>query len=522
MDVRISKWARFPRAAAGFALLIGAVHCCYSVQPLHYTDLWGHLSYGRLISGAHELPSTEPFMPLAEGVPFIDTAWLTQILGYQVFSQAGPAGIQFLHAAAISVCLALLAWRCFCRTRSFVFTALGLAVFETLNWYQFQIVRPQLAGLVCFCVLATYLTSRRLPRLYWLTIPATMAIWANMHGSFVIGLSLLACGSAGRAIEVWRRTKKSSAVCHDTHVRRLFLTTALGAVAALLNPYGLRLYSEVLSISSNPNVQSLVEWAPLDYQSMQGNIALAGALALIAIYRWSPRRAPAGEPLALLALGALTAWSARFLVWWAPLAAAGFAVHSHAAWQRYHPPPVPARPPLCNGKWTAITFALAGIALAWMPLTVVLQSRSAEFKDNVSQGTPIEAVEWIREHPPAGLIFNTYEWGDYLVWAGPPGLKVFVTSHAHLVPCKVWRDYLTVINGDRNFDEVFDRYGIDTIVVDKAYRESLISKLDADAGWKRSYDDSLATVFTRHYEATNTTAPEATAPAPEQPAESQQ
>jgi hypothetical protein len=289
----------------------------------------------------------------------------------------------------------------------------------------------------------------------------------------------------------------------------------LAAVAALLNPYGLRLYSEVLSISSNPNVQSLIEWAPLDYQSMQGNIALAGALALIAIYRWSPRRAPASEPLALLALGALTAWSARFLVWWAPLAAAGFAVHSHAAWQRYHPPRVPTPPPLCSGKWTSITFALAGIALSWMPLRAVLQSRSAEFKDYVSQGTPIEAVEWICEHPPAGLIFNTYEWGDYLVWAGPPGLKVFVTSNAHLVPREVWRDYLTVINGDQDFDEVFDRYGIDMIVVDKAYRESLISKLDADVGWKRSYDDSLATVFTRHYGSTNTTAPE-------QSAESQQ
>lgn len=496
---------RFPRVVAGFALLIGALHWCYSIQRLHHTDLWGHLAYGRLMSTAHVLPATEPLMPLAEGVPFIDTAWLTQLAGYGVLTQWGPEGIQFLHASAISVCLALLAWGCFRRTRSFGFTVAAIALLEVLNWYQFQIVRPQLAGLVCFGVLVALTTARRWRPIYWLVIPALLALWANLHGSFVVGLALLACATAGRAIDVWRRTGRPSAMTRDAHARRLFLTTELAAVAVLLNPYGLRLYAEVLSFSSNPNLQSLIEWDPLNFRTLQGELAAVAALALVVAYRLSPRRVPAGEALVLVGLGAAALWSARFLVWWTPLAAACFAIHASAAWRRFHPLTGPAAPLVRTGKWTAITFGLAWIFIAWTPFGMhVLHGKSADFQKSVSKDTPIAAVEWLVEHPPEGQIFNSYEWGDYLVWAGPQGLKVFVTSQAHLVPREVWRDYLTVINLGSGWDEVLDRYGIDTIVVDQADRTSLISKLKEDSRWKRSYEDGLAAIFTRQSTASKT------------------
>jgi hypothetical protein len=494
----VPDWLRAPRAVVGFAMLIGALHWCYSIQRLHHTDLWGHLAYGRLISTAHTLPATEPLMPLAEGVPFIDTAWLTQILGFQMFSQWGASGIQFLHAAAISVCLTLLAWGCFRRTHSFGFTVAGIMMLEILNWYQFQIVRPQLAGLVCFSVLATLISSRRWRPIYWLAIPATIAVWANMHGSFIVGLALLACATVGRAIDVWRRTGQFSAARSDVHTRRLLLTTELAAVAALVNPYGLRLYAEVLSFSSNPNLQSLIEWDPLNFRTVQGQLTAVAGLALAVVYRLSPRRVPAGEALALVALGAAALWSARFLVWWAPLAAACFTIHAHAAWRRFHPLPGPATTLVRTGKWTAITGGVMWICLAWTPFGIqVLHGKSVDFNKSVSKDTPIAAVEWLQEHPPAGQIFNSYEWGDYLVWAGPQNLKVFVTSQAHLVPREVWRDYMTVINLGSNWEEVFDRYGIDTIVVDQADRAALISKLKEDAHWLRTCEDGLAVIFTR-------------------------
>lgn len=492
---------RFPRVLAGFVALIGAVYWCYSFQRLHHTDLWGHLAYGKLISATHSLPATEPLMPLAEGMPLVDTAWLAQVLGYRVLAHWGPPGVQFLHAAAIAACFALLSNGFYRRTRSFVFSAAGLALFEMLNWFQFQIVRPQMAGLVCFVLLLAMLSARRWRPLYWAAIPLTIAVWANLHGSFVVGLALVACACLGRTIDVWRRTRRLAAPLRDASVRRLFLLAELAAVAALVNPYGLRLYADVLTFSENPNLRNLIEWDPLNFRTMQGQLCAATALALAIVYRLSPRQVFAAEILALVALGASALWSARMLIWWTPIAVACFVIHAHAAWRRFFPLGSGATASVRSGKWSVVTVGLAWIFFAYTPFGMhVLHGRVLGIKDSVSRDTPVAAVAWLREHPPAGLVFNVFEWGDYLLWAGPPDVKVFVTSQAHLVPHHIWRDYMSVINMSSGWNEAFDRYGVQALLLDKAERGSLIWSLRENKQWKRSFEDDLAVIFTRQAE----------------------
>src|SRR5438105_4301073 len=99
-----ADWKPAPRAVAGFAALVGAIFWFYSRQPLYHTDLWGHLTYGRLIWESGALPATEPFMPLAKEMPLVDTAWFAQVAGFLAISQGGPPAIQFLHALAIAAC----------------------------------------------------------------------------------------------------------------------------------------------------------------------------------------------------------------------------------------------------------------------------------------------------------------------------------------------------------------------------------------------------------------------------------
>jgi len=496
---------RLPRVIPAFVALIGGLFWSYSYQRLHHTDLWGHLAYGRIICETSSLPATEPLMPLAEGVPLVDTAWLAQVLGYRVMAQWGPAGVQFLHAATIAACLALVAGGLYRRTHSFLFSVLGLGLFETLNWFQFQIVRPQMGGLVCFTLLTSLLTTRRWHKLHWVAIPTTLAIWANLHGSFIVGLVLLGCATIGRGVDVWRRTNRVSSMFRDRHARRLLLTTELAAAATLLNPYGLRLYAEVLSFSGNQNLQDLIEWNSLNFRSMQGQLAAGTALALAIVYRLSPRRVSAGELLALVVLGAAGMWSARMLIWWTPLAVACFVLHAHAAWRRFHPL-VNFQPPVRSGKWAVVTVGLVWICFAWTPFGLhLLHGKTIDLKRCVSAHTPVAATAWLREHPPTGQVFNTYEWGDYLLWQGPPHLKIFVDSQAHLVPREVWRDYMAVISVMSGWNDNFDRYGVQTIIIDKAERGALIAKLKDDTHWKRRYEDSLAVIFTRQ---TATTTPE--------------
>lgn len=486
-------------ALALLAVLFGAALWFYSRQPLHHTDLWGHLAYGRLIWQTGRIPRTEPFMPLARGIPLIDTAWLSQVAGYLVTSRFGPAGIQFIHAAAVALCFACVALASYRITRNVPATVAGLALFASLSWYQFQIARPQTAGALCYCMLLAVLIAPRWCRPYFLAVPALFCVWANLHGSFVMGIALLGCASLGRAIEVARRTRSAAAATRDAVFKRLALLTLLAALAGLANPYGWRVYAEVLSFSRNPNLTDVIEWQPLALGTRQGKIAVGAALALLIAWALSPRRLRAAELLAVVGLGVATFASARMIVWWAPLVAVSCARHALAAWGRLRPiSRHAAGRSQRTVSWMVAAIVVAATSLVVTPLGMqVLSGRECGLDEAVSAQTPVAATAWLRAHPPAGQVFNSYAWGDYLIWAGPPNVPVFVTSQAHLVPPPVWRDYMSVIGLSPRWRDILDEYGVQVVLIDQRRRERLVERLDQDRHWHRAYADRIAVIFTR-------------------------
>ncbi len=94
----------FPNGSSGrrvslvWVAIVGILFWMQSFQKIHYTDIWGHVEYGRLLWETGKIPATEPLMPLSAGMPFVDTAWGSQVLAYLTQAKFGPAGIQFLHA----------------------------------------------------------------------------------------------------------------------------------------------------------------------------------------------------------------------------------------------------------------------------------------------------------------------------------------------------------------------------------------------------------------------------------------
>ncbi len=496
LSARLTPAFKAPVTFPLFVMLLGPAFWFYGNQRLHHTDLWGHLAYGRLIWQMRSLPAAEPFMPLAEGVPLVDTAWLTQVVGYLAISGWGPTAVQFLHALAIVACLGILAFWMHRRTRSIPWTIDGLFIFTALNWFQFQIVRPQMAGLVCLLIVLALLSAPRRGPFYTVWIPLTFAVWANLHGSFVIGLAIMGFACLGRTIDVWRRAKQPAALVHDRRLRRLLVTTAIAAAAVLANPYGLTLYSEVLTFPRNPNLGDLIEWHSLPAIGLAGELATGAMLCLV--YWLSPRRVAAGEILSLVGFALAGLLSARMLIWWTPIAAGCFVIHASAAWRRFRPTQKPRVVVRRSRNWALLAIGLACLFFGATPFGgQVLFGRSTSFERCVSTQTPVAAVRWLRESPQAGQLFNTYEWGDYIVWAGPRKVKVFVTSQAHLVPRQVWLDYMAVNDVSPGWQEILDRYHVETILIDKEGRKALISHLNADNRWQRAYEDDLAVIFTR-------------------------
>lgn len=491
--------ARFklPRSWAGWTLVLGLIYLTFSLKPIWHTDIWGHVSYGKLVWETCSLPETEPLLPLARGMPFVDTAWLSQLISYGVLRTWGLAGLQGLTGIAAVLACSLLISQCQAKTRSAVFTLAALSLFLWFEWYQLMVLRPQLFGLACFVALLGRLTGRPWSG-DWFAVPALFLIWTNLHGSFPIGIALMLAFAAGRAVDLLRRTRSLSAWRHDAQLRRLILLTELAIAATLINPYGPWLYREVLSFGSNANLQSLTEWQPLDVRRWLGGslLALLGALAVL--YRLTPRRVQAWEPLVLIGLAVSAFWSARMLAWLAPVAAYLAALHAHAAWRAWRKETfTPVESPRA-GVWTVVVIGLAWICFGYSPLGLkVIHGQDPKLSRAVSDYTPVGAVEYLKDHPPVGQVFNIYEWGDYLQWSGPPGLRIFVNSHAHEVPAEVWQHYLQVIHMSSGWQETLDRYGVNTVIVDRAIRDNLIKALKDDDRWRVGYEDRTATVFVR-------------------------
>ena len=498
LEDRIPKHLQSSRRLAGclfgFCLIFG----WFVLKPLWHTDLWGHLSYGRYLVSAGSLPATEPLMSLAKGVPFVDTAWLSQVVGYLTYQQWGIAGLQGLLALTITLTAVVLHHRMYERTRTNLLAWGGVALFLWFNWGTLAVARPQLAGQLCFVLLLHRLTSRHPRSSDLFFVPALMAVWANLHGSFAIGLLLLATFCAGRAIDLWRRSGTLRSWFHDQSLRRLLVWTQLAAAAVLINPYGLGLYAEVLAVSENPNLQALTEWQPLDLRAAHGIVFALSAISLIVVYRFTPRRVAAWEAFLLLGLGFASLWSARFSVWWGPVAALLFTLHAHACCRHWLPWRAEPRVSPVNGKWSVVSLGLLWIFFAYSPPGMrILHGRSPALEKAVSTATPVALTDWLTSHPPTGLVFNPYEWGDYLTWAGPSEMSVFLNSHAQYVPREVWSHYLQVMDQSAEWPEVLNRYGVNTVILDQEYRTAFIRRLKEDPAWKVDYEDERGAVFSR-------------------------
>jgi len=466
-------------------------------RPLHYTDLWGHLAYGRWICTHHALPATEPFLPLAQGVSIIDTAWLCQVLGYQLEFWCGPGGMQFVSAALVTLICAVLTRLIFRETKSQILALGGVAWYFIVHWNHFQVIRPQLAGLLSFVVLLWLLGRWRKPRWTGVAIPVVVALWANLHGSFPMGLMLLASCTAGRALDITLRTRHWQAALRDHPTRRLAGWTVLAGLAALINPYGWRLYAEVLSFAGNPNLADMVEWKPLQIDGYRGRMFFLTAGGLLLMLRFSPRRILAGEVILIGGIGLLSLWSARFAVWWFPLAIIVLARHTSAiatarGW--WMMPRASSR----SLFWAVV--AAVGLLAAVLSTPVsraLLRGTKLPLQDVVAKGTPLKATAYLREHPPTGQVFNTMEWGDYLIWGGPPEIRVFAASHVHLLPAEVWRDYLAMTGVVDGWENLLSKYDVQTVVIDRWYRRGLVSRLDISPHWRRVHQDSFAAIYVR-------------------------
>ncbi|HEY3194596.1 MAG TPA: hypothetical protein VGK42_05105, partial [Candidatus Dormibacteraeota bacterium] len=245
-------------------LLLGAVmifSLVLFIAAVQDPDFWWHIRVGRWMAENGRLPSKDLFTFTVPDHVWTDHEYLTELLMWQVYSRLGAVGI--------SVAFGLVTWAGFLfmyrqvRRQPFVIAGVGIfigAVAGDPIWGP----RAQMITFALTCLelywLDGYLRGRSRALNFF---PLVMALWANLHGGWVIGFAWLGIALLAELV-AWAWNPANLA--HRAHVRSLAIITAASAVAVLATPHGFNLYLYPFqTVTSMAQERLIVEWFSPDF-----------------------------------------------------------------------------------------------------------------------------------------------------------------------------------------------------------------------------------------------------------------
>jgi hypothetical protein len=473
---------------------------------------WRHALVGQSITSTGQLPKVDPTQALADGMSWTTPSWLSDVALSLIERVGGATGLTAASVAILGLTTILLARYFYLLAGRKRWMMLGLAVTAVYSFTQVGVLRPELVGGLCFAVLLLLLNqpagSRREPADSWSALPLLLCVWANLDGSVALGVIAVVCYGVGLVVDEWLDRGSILFALSDPSVRRRVWFAEASLFATLITPLGWGLWSQIVNYPASPLWSALGGSRPLVLASGLGLGVAALWLATAVALRVSGSRFPTSGILLVLAFSALAMVSSKLIPWLAVAAVSLLLPHLAGIFEsrRWIAPPTPrdlpgegepAKP--MQFLFTLLSALVMWTAFALSPLAgPVLGGKPRPIDHVYSPETPHSVAKFLREQPPKGLVWAPDDWSDWLLWDGPPGLKIAANSNANVLPRMVRSDYGQVARIEGNWTRILDRYGVEYLVIDKREQTRLadaaMSQLDA---WSTAFEDERALVMRR-------------------------
>ncbi len=428
------------------------------------------------------------------------------------------------------------------RTGSLGLACLGILIVLLNSLFPLGVQRPQVAGEVLFACLLLALSGPELSRRALFLVPLCLVLWANMHGSFLIGLVLLGACLVGRLIEAFfspslpREEEKEqitdslklrSAIRNPKSAIKLALVL-LASIAGitLLNPDGIAIWGNLLRMTRHPNLPTMLEWEPLSFTRELGwHWCYLALVALTVGTFWFSRKLPSPTQFILLVgFGVMPLLQQRMMLWWVMAGPWAISANWPIVRDRWFPADLPEgqSPPeehMVEPTWGVSNLLhgmLAGAvvlgALAMSPATVWLRTGTpAPLEKSLFAATPWQVAHQIvadpdeppvldalarglREHYPegryAGYIFTSETTGEYLLWKLAPLRPVLVYTHVHLFLYAYWQQCRAIKAGYKGWEQFLEFYHVNLIVVEAERYATFCRAVAADPHWLVVVDET--------------------------------
>ena len=377
--------------------LVGIVLLSVFAPSIVVGDTWLTLTAGREVVD-HGLPHTEHLTILGEGRTWTDQQWLAQVVFYAAHELAGMRAVILVGIALVLLALGLAtatARTSGASSRSTFVVGLLAILAGPWGWT----LRAQTTALPLFAGVLWLLVdaSRRGVRRRTLLALPLLVVWANVHGSVVLGAILTIMLGVVALVRERRLSWIPIALI------------VLSPLAVLVSPYGWKLvaYYDLMLVEA-PFAPILREW---QWSSPSATTALFWLLALVAVGLVAMRRGRTRLTFYELAVLAVTFVGAvqavRGVIWFALAAAAILPVALDGVLTK-----ADVEAPRVNRVISLA--AIAGLAVALLVFLV----RPASWFVSEWPETQVEAVRGATRDP-AVRVWATDGTADWLLWRIP-------------------------------------------------------------------------------------------------------
>ena len=404
-------------------------------------DTFWAIKAGEWISHNRDVPRADSFSWTANGNSWVAHEWLYDLIIYKLYTYLGYYGVVLLVFIGSFLVLYFL-WKLYAEeNKNFILTLVIFTIVAFMLRFAMS-ARPHVYGYVFFVYFFYVLYYKR--NLLW-TLPLVTIIWANMHGSVLLGIAMVLLQLTYDTVYSYIEEKK-------LHFSKDYLAAIiLIPLCSLINPYGIELWkASYLQITYEMNKQ-INEWKPPDF-SDPGWLILYLTIILITVFvSFSNKGVINKKQFYLLAIYLLgTFYEAITGIRYFPYLA--------VCWGVFVLTLLPDG--LFSGKrWNKKIFVVYASILIIIILS--LGKIPVTIEDAVDGSKwPLEAVK----HLENKRIFNDYMWGGYLVYLNIP---VFIDGRADVYwkNSDVFEDQLDTVRLKKDPIDILKKYDVEQVII---------------------------------------------------------
>jgi hypothetical protein len=468
-----------------------------AINPSVDSDTWWHLRAGEEIVVRGEILKTDPFSLTRQGEPWVYPGWLSQVTLYQIFDRFSFAGVNVFTGLMIFIAFVFV-WRLLEGKELLKAFVVVIAVATSSVYWSArpQIISFALSGATIF--LLERARKGNYKTLWFL--PLVMLLWVNLHGGFAIGFIFLGIYIFSDLIDLTSELLDNNPQTREIwREHRRFLATGalvalLSLVAVSINPHGpsMLLYPfKTISIQALQNY--IAEWQSPNFHGRE-TLPFLSMFFLTWISLALTRKKIVGVDIMIpLTIGYMSLTAARNIALFGLATLPILFRHLNSIAENLLSRRKPGEdfPERVTRRlnWTLLVLV---IIAAFLKITRELPDEVNQ--ERIADQLPLEAFDLIETEQYPGELFNSYNWGGYVLWRLYPNYLSFVDGRTDLFGDEILDQYFNIWLAEPGWEGELENWDIRLVLVEP---HSPLAHALQGIGWITQVDDTKSILLTK-------------------------